>query len=279
MKYIFFDIDGTLTGTSRQITPKTIEAIRKTRANGNKVFLCTGRAPISIMKSIRDIGFDGVISSAGGFVEVDGKYIYENFINQYLLQEVILLFTNAKVLFTLETKDALYQSPGVLEFFDARHERDTKNNVELARFMEARKQEEVRLPLKDFDIGNTKVSKVCFIAKDKYSFLDTVPYLSEFFNVVTFSQYNDDFINGEIIIKNCTKADSLKMVVEYFNGDMKDTVAFGDSMNDYQMLETVNYSFASEIAPQKVKDIANDTFIDPDKDGIALALEKNNYYQ
>lgn len=68
------------------------------------------------MKSIRDIGFDGIISSAGGFVSIDGKYIFENFINQYVLSEVMLLFTNAKILFSLETKDALYQTPGVQDF-------------------------------------------------------------------------------------------------------------------------------------------------------------------
>ena len=276
MKFIFFDIDGTLTGKSRQVTPKTVEAIRQARANGNKVFLCTGRAPVSIMKSIRNIGFDGVISSAGSFIEIDGQYICENFINQYLLQEVILLFTNAKVLYTLETKDCLYQSPGVLEFFNKRHKRDSQNNPELARFLEARQKEEVRKPVSQFDIGHHKVAKVVFIAKDKYAFLDTVPYLSEFFNVVTFSQYNDDFINGEIIIKNRTKADALKEVVEYYHGDMKDTIAFGDSMNDYQMLEAVNYGVVYEGASDKVKAVANDTFIDPDQDGIALSLKKLN---
>ena len=41
-------------------------------------FLCMGRAPVSTMKSIRDIDrFDGIISSAGGFVSIDGKYIFE----------------------------------------------------------------------------------------------------------------------------------------------------------------------------------------------------------
>ena len=84
-KYLFFDIDGTLMGPSKQVTPKTANGIKQARENGHKCFLCTGRAPVSIMKSIREIGFDGIISSAGGFVNIGGKYIFENFINQYNL--------------------------------------------------------------------------------------------------------------------------------------------------------------------------------------------------
>ena len=79
MKYVFFDIDGTIRGKSREITKRNKEAIRKLRENGHKAFLCTGRAPVSITQDILDVGFDGVISAAGSFIQIDGKYIYENF--------------------------------------------------------------------------------------------------------------------------------------------------------------------------------------------------------
>ena len=79
MKYVFFDIDGTIRGKSREITKRNREAICKLRENGHKAFLCTGRAPVSITQDILDVGFDGVISAAGSFIQIDGKYIYENF--------------------------------------------------------------------------------------------------------------------------------------------------------------------------------------------------------
>lgn len=275
-KYLFFDIDGTLIGSSKQVTKKTEEGIKQARKNGHRAFLCTGRAPVSIMKAIRDIGFDGIISSAGGFVSVDGKYIFENFINQYVLSEVMLLFTNAKILYSLETKDALYQTPGVQDFFESRHKLMLKDNLELARFLEERKNEEVRLPVSEFDILTTKVTKVCFIAEDKLAFYDCVKYLSEFFNIVIFSKDSDDFINGEIILKNCTKGDAMKRAVDYLGGKMEDTIAFGDSMNDYQMIEEAAYGVVSHLAPDKLKAIADDTFEDPDDDGIFKAMERLN---
>ena len=273
-KYLFFDIDGTLTGPSRKVSQKTVQGIRQARKNGHKTFLCTGRAPISIMKSIRDIGFDGVISSAGGFISIGDKYIFENFINQYLLSEVMLLFTNAKILFSLETKDALYQTPGVQDFFDQKNNVVLKENLELARFLEERKNEEVRLPISKFDILKTKVTKVCFISENKLAFYDCVKYLNEFFNIVIFSKETDDFINGEIILKNCTKGDAIRRVAAFFKVDMKDTIAFGDSMNDYQMIEAAGYGIVSYLAPDKLKAIADDTFDEPDNDGIYECMKR-----
>lgn len=273
-KYLFFDIDGTLMGASKQVTEKTIAGIRQARKNGHKAFICTGRAPVSIMRSIREIGFDGTISSAGGFVNIDGKYIFENFINQYVLSQVMLLFTNAKILFSLETKDALYQTPGVRDFFDKKNSKIMENNLELARFLEERKNEEVRLPISEFDILKHKVTKMCFISEDKLAFYDCVKYLNEFFNIVIFSKESDDFINGEIILKNCTKGDAIERAVAYLGGKMEDTIAFGDSMNDFQMISVAGYGVVSILAPEKLKAIADDTFDDPDDDGIYKAMKR-----
>lgn len=276
MKHIFFDIDGTLVGPSRQVTDKTKTGIKQARANGNKVYLCTGRAPISINRDVKEIGFDGIISSAGGFVELNGQYLYENFINQYILSEVMLLFTNKKVLFSLETKHALYQTPGVMEFFEKKHNDISKDNLELARFLEERRNEEVRLPIAQFKLLEMPVTKVCFISEDKHAFYNCVKYLSEFFNVVIFSKPEDDYINGEIILKNCTKGDGIRKIINKVNGKMEDTIGYGDSMNDFQMIETVNYGVVSKIAPEKLVAISDDVFEDPDADGIYLSLKKLN---
>jgi len=278
-KYLFFDIDGTLIGPSKRVTKNTEEGIKKARANGHKTFLCTGRAPVSIMKSIRDIGFDGIISSAGGFVSIDGKYIFENFINQYVLSEVMLLFTNAKILFSLETKDALYQTPGVQDFFEKKQANILEGNLELARFLEERRNEEVRLPISEFNILQTKVTKVCFIAEDKLAFYDCVKYLSEFFNIVIFSKETDDFINGEIILKNCTKGDAMKRAVAYLGGDMKDTIAFGDSMNDYEMLQVCNYGVAMKNACQELKASADNICESVENDGVYYEMERLGLFE
>ena len=118
------------------------------------------------------------------------------------------------------------------------------------------------------------MSKVCFIAPEKEHFYQCVPFLEEFFNIVIFSKDTDDFVNGEIILKYCTKADGIKRVVEYFHGDMKDTIGFGDSMNDYQMLSEVNIGVVYEGAPNHLKELGQYYFTDPDQDGIYKVMKE-----
>ena len=273
-KFLFFDIDGTLIGQSRVITEKNREAIRLARENGHKAFLCTGRAPTSLDKDILAVGFDGIISSAGGFVIVDGKFIFENFINQYLLSEVMTLFINNRIYFSLETKETIYETAGNTEFFHRRNVSLYKDNPELIRAFELRRKGESRKNIKDFNILTTGVTKVCFIAEDKYNFYRIKPFLEEFFNIVLFSKDEDKYCNGEIIIKNCTKADGILKIVDHFKGKMRDTIAFGDSMNDYEMIQEANVGVVFEGAIDELKKHASYFFKEPDEDGIYHVMKE-----
>ena len=52
----------------KQYIPESaIEVIQKSRKKGNMIFLCTGRSQAEI-GDIMDIGFDGVIGAAGGYI-------------------------------------------------------------------------------------------------------------------------------------------------------------------------------------------------------------------
>lgn len=273
-KIVFFDIDGTLVGASRKITEKNKEAIHLLRENGHLAFLCTGRAPASIEPSLTDIGFDGVVASAGGLIKIGDEYVFENFINQYLLSEIMLLFTNHQVLFSLETKEAIYQAPGIKNFFDTINKEKFKDNLELARTFEDREKNFRRKTLKDFNIMTTPVMKMCFISPNKERFYQCESFLKEFFNIVIFSDPKESYINGEIILKHCTKGDGVKFVTEYYNLPIEDSIGYGDSMNDYEMLLVAGYSVVSEKASDKLKALADDLFEEPDHDGIYKHLKK-----
>ena len=76
-KLIFLDIDGTLLPPGEMTVPASaVEAIRQARANGHKVFLCTGRN-LRMTKPLLAYGFDGFVCSAGGYVGCDGKILVD----------------------------------------------------------------------------------------------------------------------------------------------------------------------------------------------------------
>lgn len=272
-KIVFFDIDGTLVGASRTVTSNNKKAIQQLRQNGHLAFLCTGRSPVSIDQDILDIGFDGVVALAGGVIKVGNDYVFENFINQYILSEVMLLFTNHHVLFSLEGKDAIYQSPGIMNFFETINKIRFKDNLELTRAFEDRVKNENRKTLKEFDINTHKIMKVCFIAHKKEDFYKCEQFLKEFFNIVVFSDEKEEYINGEIILKHCTKGDAVKFVSEYYHCSLENTMAYGDSMNDYEMLNVAKISVVSELSSDYLKNIADSIFEEPDHDGIYKSLK------
>lgn len=58
------------------VPASAVEAIRQARANGHKVFLCTGRN-LRMTKPLLAYGFDGFVCSAGGYVGCDGKILVD----------------------------------------------------------------------------------------------------------------------------------------------------------------------------------------------------------
>ena len=91
--------------------------------------------------------------------------------DQYTLSEMMTLFVNHGILFCLETEHAIYQTPGVNEFFDKRHNKEFGDNVELQRFFELKRREENRIPVSQFDFEKTGVTKIGFIALRSDRFL------------------------------------------------------------------------------------------------------------
>ncbi len=276
-KLCFFDIDGTIIGYSRVMSDKNREAIERLRANGHKAILCTGRAPCSIPDSIKDIGWDAVIASAGSYIYYNDELIYEHAIEYRFILKVFYTFFKYKVLFSLECKDHIYQSPGIDDFFKEIQKRRmgecVDKNLEAKRMKEDRQFNKARRTFKEWD-GTTPVAKITFICPDKELFkIKVVPFLDDF-HIVYFSKDDDPFVNGEIILKNHTKGDGVRFLTEYLHLDMKDTISFGDSMNDYEMLQATAKSYVSVASADNLKELADGLFEEPDDDGMFKLLKE-----
>ena len=70
-KALFFDIDGTLVSfATHQIPASTVEALRKAKEKGVKIFISTGRPP-SIITNLGQI--EGLID---GYITANGAYCF-----------------------------------------------------------------------------------------------------------------------------------------------------------------------------------------------------------
>ena len=123
------------------------------------------------------------------------------------------------------------------------------------------------------------IHKLCFIAFNREDIEKTKILLPNYHFIVheMFSQHS---INGEIIKKGIDKGLAIKKVVETLHMKMEDTIAFGDSMNDYEMLQTVKYGYAMANAMPPVKEVAYQVIDSNENDGVILKIKeilKGNY--
>lgn len=264
-KLIFLDIDGTLTQLLAPPTPRVIRAIREARANGHRVFLCTGRNPPIITEDILDIGFDGVVASAGCHVEVNGQVLYDSVLPEGTVQECLSVFHALGVYCRLETPEGIYTDPQMEELLRAAA--PDPRNSELLR-MQA--EMESNLPLRPYaEYPRRGAYKISFTAPGPEPLAEAERMLGDRFELVIHSFHPGSVcVNGEIIRRDVGKDYGMELVCGYFGMTLADTVAFGDSMNDASMLRCAGISVAMGNADDAVKALADRVCEDVADDGI-----------
>ncbi len=75
-------------------------------------------------------------------------------------------------------------------------------------------------------------------------------------------------LGADIIENTVSKAAGLQKLCEYYGMDMKDTIAFGDSMNDYEVFKAAGYSVAMGNAFEDLKKVADYVTAPIGEDGI-----------
>ena len=79
-KILFIDVDGTLVDCQTNLHESAVTAIRRARARGHRVYICTGRSKAEVYSNIWDIGLDGMIGGNGSYVEDHGTVVMHQLI-------------------------------------------------------------------------------------------------------------------------------------------------------------------------------------------------------
>lgn len=82
--------------------------------------------------------------------------------------------------------------------------------------------------------------------------------------------------SGELSVPNIHKANAIETLINYLGIERKNTYAFGDGMNDKEMLEYVNIGIAVGNAKEGLKAVADEITDNIDNNGIYNSMKKHN---
>ncbi|WP_227396874.1 Cof-type HAD-IIB family hydrolase [Jeotgalibacillus aurantiacus] len=248
---IFFDIDGTLLDHDKKLPASTREAIFDLQDKGHIVAIATGRAPFMFEDLRKDLGIETFVSYNGQYVVYEGEELYTNKLNAEALDEL--------------TKKAIRNEHPVV-YMD---HQDMKANVPEHEYIEE-------------SIGTLKIGRVPLHDPDYYRERDLYqsllfcekgeeePYREAFreFDFIRWHRYSVD-----IIPKGGSKAKGIEKIIEQMGFTPEQQYAFGDGLNDIEMLTAVENSFAMGNALEEVKKSAKFVTKAVDEDGIVHGLK------
>ncbi len=251
-KIIFFDIDGTLLDSKKQLPQSTKEAIQEIKRQGNLVAIATGRAPFMFTDLMNELDIDSFVSYNGQYVVLRDEVIYTNPLN---IDSLINL-----------TDDALHHNHPVV-FMD--HE-DMKANVPEHPFIDESIQ---TLKINQFPSHDPHYYK----GRDLYQ---TLLFCEEGEEERYIEKYTDfDFIRWhplsvDVLPKGGSKAIGIQKMLAQLNIPDENVYAFGDGQNDIEMLSEVQHGVAMGNALETVKSAARYVTRSVDDDGIYLGLKE-----
>ena len=241
-----FDVDGTLV-IDGVIPESAKSAIEELREEGSLVMLATGRSQGQIKEITDQIDVDGFIQNNGAYATLGKDILYESAINP----ETIWKLHNDGLNISVLTKD--------------RFVRFNNTNKAFKKFAESLKIEE---PKKGDTamIDRDKIYSLTISSLDPEKEIDQKRYPDLRF--IRVSEYGYDVVN-----KNTTKASAFDAIkAKYPKGHI---IAFGDNLNDLEMLDEADLSVCMPNSPQECKKASSYVTRDPLNDGIEFAI--NNF--
>jgi len=250
-KIVFFDVDGTITHhEDGSISNNTKEAIKALIDKGIKVVAATGR-PLSMCEEIRELGIDTFITANGAYVKHKQEIIHKLPMDKTIIREVF---------------DFAHTYNHGLSFYTENYGLNGVENIEIAKAL----KETLSLlhyPAANPLIYEQEVYLMCLFADE-----DTAQKYREQFPHLTFRRWHPFVLN--VLQEEVSKSLAIIKVLQYFNLDKSEAVAFGDGENDIDMLEFVGLGIAMGNGSERLKGAADFVTKKSSEDGIEFALKK-----
>ena len=231
---VFFDIDGTLWDKTNNIEESTAQAIKLLKANGHKTFINSGRTrSFIIAPNLLDLGFDGIVSGCGTMIEMDGEVVFEHSIDKDLAVYTVETLREQNVHIILEGRGCLYMDYDYFlkDEYGQRLMQQMNGNIYDT----------------DAEWGKWKMSKMSLVL-DNTNIDILHEKLDKYYN---FMQHTPTIC--ELVPWGYDKGTGIKKTCEITGIPIENTFAFGDSINDIEMMQTAGHPIAMGNGTDEIK--------------------------
>jgi len=274
---VFLDVDGTYAHRG-EVPAAHAAAVRAARAAGHAVLLCTGRPKAMLPARLVAAGFDGIVAAAGGYVEIAGAVLADRRFPQPLAARAVAVLQAHDVAFILEAPEVLYGPPGLdrrLAALLGGHLRLRSAETAPAEPAPAEPRSGPRdildrLTMSD-DLAGASFGKItCFGSPVPVATLRDE--IAGPLAVIPSSIPGMGDSAGEIYLADVHKAVGMRLAAEHLGIAPEDVIAFGDGLNDLEMIAAAGIGVAIEGADPRVLAVADRVAAGPDREGLVSAF-------
>ena len=250
IKMIVTDLDGTLLRTDKTISEQTRRLLRRCREAGLKVVYATGRGG-SAERMVPNELFDGRITMNGAVARVDERVVYSRLIPHRAARPILVACHNRGMRITSERSGMHYSNFMVSDVWPP------ITNFKIVDFSQ-------------HDLDAEKIYTPNPTREDILFIEQLLP--DDLYFVATAD--GSGFL-GQIMHKNATKAKAVAALAQHFDITQSEIAAFGDDLNDIDLLSCAGIGVAMANAVDEVKAVADFICLSNDEDGIAGWINAN----
>ena len=249
-KLIAFDLDGTLLNSNNEVLASSIQGIETLRAQGHQVVIATGRSYPYVVEIAKELACEDYIMCNGTLGVVGGELVASHPIAPADIKALQQNFQAEGIDATLITADNLY-------------------------LLSAQNPEVVATAMASFGAVVPELRTLAEIAEPVYQ---AVVYVDEDQSErLALADLGIKMVrwhpNGiDILPAGVSKATALAEMAAHFQIAQEDIVAFGDGLNDAEMLSYAGIGVAMGNGREEIKAVADYVTASNNEDGIWQAL-------
>ena len=250
-KILFFDVDGTLYDTDKTLPESAKMAIQEAKRNGHIVAISTGRAPFMIEPVLEELEIDSYVCFNGQYVVLNNEVIHTGAIQKDYLADVTR--------FAGEHSHPLVYLDETKMVSSIEDHPDIESGISSLKFPYPEVDE---LYYEKHPVYQTLI----FCTEEEQArYEDAFPHLK-------FVRWHP--VSCDVLPEGGSKAKGMQKLLDRVGRTMEDAVAFGDGLNDVEMLDAAGISVAMGNALPEVKRHADIVAEHVNAGGLAKAMKE-----